>query len=221
MSPAGQRTRRTQIERTDEAKARIRVAALELFALQGYEATNLAEISLRAGYSRALAQYHYADKSALAIELLEARMRRDLHADMLICSPSVPAAKAWSLLQEHLAASWEHYRAAHGEGHASLRVRGEIVVQQAASFSTDTRMAERLNALTAVLVSRVAHILQMCRDAGFLRADVDVQAVAVFYVHAIWGLASALFVNPRGELQLAGAIGVLRQALESLRSGAD
>jgi AcrR family transcriptional regulator len=76
MSPAGQRTRRTQIERTDEAKARIRVAALELFALQGYEATNLAEISLRAGYSRALAQYHYADKSALAIELLEARMRR-------------------------------------------------------------------------------------------------------------------------------------------------
>jgi hypothetical protein len=82
-------------------------------------------------------------------------------------------------------------------------------------------MAERLNALTAVLVSRVAHILQMCRDAGFLRADVDVQAVAVFYVHAIWGLASALFVNPRGELQLAGAIGVLRQALESLRSGAD
>ncbi|MBV9842931.1 MAG: TetR family transcriptional regulator, partial [Sphingomonadaceae bacterium] len=38
------------------ARTRIRAAALELFGQDGYEATTLAAISLRAGYSRALAQ---------------------------------------------------------------------------------------------------------------------------------------------------------------------
>jgi hypothetical protein len=45
-----------------------------------------------------------------------------------------------------------------------------------------------------------------------------VQAVAVFYVHAIWGLASALFANPKGEDQIAGALDFLRATISSLRS---
>ena len=215
-----QLTSRTQTERTETAKASIRLAALELFALHGYEAVTLADISLRAGYSRALAQYHYGEKSALAVELLDARMRRDLHAEMLICPPGTPAAAAWSRLLEHLEASWEHYRQVHGKGVESLRVRGEVVLQQAATGSSDRKMADRLNALTAILVSRVAHVLEICRAAGLLRADLDVQGVAVFYVHAIWGLASALFANPKGDPQLVAAVGVLRQTLESFRNPA-
>ena len=218
--PQRQLTRRTQVERTEAAKTRIQAAALELFALKGYEGATLADISLRAGFSRALAQYHYGEKSALAVELLDARMRRDLHADMLLCPPGVAADAAWARLLAHLEASWEHYRKAHGNGQASLQVRGEIVLQQAASISADAKMAERLNALTAGLVSRVAHVLEICRGAGFLRADVDVPSTAVLYVHSIWGLASALFANPRGEPQLAGAVGALRASLEALRSGA-
>jgi len=208
----------TQVERTEAAKTRIRAAALELFALKGYEAATLAEVSLRAGFSRALAQYHYGDKSALAVELLDARMRRDLHAEMLACPPGAKPQDAWARLMAHLDASWEHYRKAHVEGQGGLKVRGEIVLQQAASISADPKMAERLNALTAGLVSRVAHVLEICRQAGFIRAEVDVQSAAVFYVHTIWGLASALFANPRGEPQLAGAVGVLRGALEGLRA---
>jgi AcrR family transcriptional regulator len=217
MAPR-QLSSRTQTERTEAAKASIRIAALELFALHGYEAATLADISLRAGYSRALAQYHYGEKSALAVELLEARMRRDLHADMLICPPGTPAATVWSRLLDHLDASWEQYRQVHGKGVESLRVRGEVVLQQAATGSSDRKMADRLNALTAILVSRVAHALEICREAGFLRSEVDVQGVAVFYVHAIWGLASALFANPKGEPQLVAAVGVLRQMLEGLRT---
>lgn len=217
--PQRQLTSRTQAERTEAAKSRIRVAALELFALQGYEPTTLADISLRAGYSRALAQYHYGDKSVLAVELLEARMRRDLHAEMLICPPGSPAATAWARLMDHLDASWEHYRQIHGEGHASIRARGELVLQQAASTASDTMIAEKLNAMTGILVSRVAHALEICRESGVLRADLNAQAVAVLYVHAIWGLASALFANPRGEPQVAAGVDALRQMLESLRAG--
>jgi len=216
-----QLARRTQAERTEVARARIRVAALEIFALKGYEGATLADISVKAGYSRALAQYHYRDKSVLALELLETRLRRDLHAEMLVCPPDTPAATAWAQLLDHLDASWEQYRQIHGRGQASLKVRGEVVLQQAATISSDKAMADRLNALTALLVSRVAEVLETCRLAGFLRADVDAHATAVFYVHAIWGFASALFANPKGEPQLAAAVGVLRRALEALRADED
>jgi len=214
---SSQVTRRTQSERTETAKARLRLAALELFALKGYDATQLADVSVRAGFSRGLAQYHYGDKTTLTLELLDARMRRDLHADLLICPPATAPDDAWARLMKHLDVSWEHYRQAHSTGRSNLAVRGAIQLQQAASMATDERMAERLNSLTAGLVSRVAHILGVCREGGVLRADVDVQAVAVLYVHTIWGLASALFANPRGEAHLAAAIEAFRGLLSSLR----
>ena len=174
---SSQVTRRTQSERTETAKARLRLAALELFALKGYDATQLADVSVRAGFSRGLAQYHYGDKTTLTLELLDARMRRDLHADLLICPPATAPDDAWARLMKHLDVSWEHYRQAHSTGRSNLAVRGAIQLQQAASMATDERMSERLNSLTAGLVSRIAHALALCREGGLLRADIDVQAV--------------------------------------------
>jgi len=210
---------RTQEERTETAKARIRTAALELFALQGFEATSLADISLRAGYSRALAQYHYGDKSKLALELLDSRLRRDMNADLLKCPPSTPPAEAWALLEEHLRSTSAHYRRLHGRGQ-DLLVRGEMVVHQAANMSTDLEMTARLNAVTSTLLSQVAHVLEICRQGGFIRQDADVQGAAVFYVHSIWGLALALFVNPKGEAQIGRALAFLGASMNALRRDA-
>lgn len=209
---------RTQEERTETAKSRIRVAALELFATQGYEATTLADASRRAGYSRALAQYHYRDKTSLAVELLESRLRRDMNTDLLKCPPGTSAAEAWALLEGHLKATSKHFRLLHGEHQQDLVVRGEMVLHHAANISVDPEMKSRLNAQTGVLLSRVAHILEVCRQEGFVRVDVDVQAVSVFYVHAIWGLASALFANPKGEAQIGRALAFLGRTLNNLRT---
>ena len=89
---------RTQEERTEAAKERIRDAALTLFGDNGYEATTLAAISLKAGFSRTLAQYHYPDKADLALELLDERIRRDNHLDLLACSMETSPEVAWARL---------------------------------------------------------------------------------------------------------------------------
>jgi AcrR family transcriptional regulator len=216
--PATQTRPKTQEERTETAKNKIRVAALELFALQGYEVTTLADISKRAGYSRALAQYHYADKETLALELLETRLRGDLNADLLKCAPSSSAKAAWALLQKHLEETSAHFRALHGKKQQNLLVRGEMVLHHAALMSTDPQVKERVNSLTGVLLSRVAHILEICRREAFIGADVDVHAASVFYVHAIWGLATALFANPKGEKQIGSALAFLGTMLGKLRT---
>ena len=63
--------RRTQHERTAESGERLIAAAAELIADQGYERTTVAEISLRAGYSRSMAVARFGSKDALLEALLE------------------------------------------------------------------------------------------------------------------------------------------------------
>lgn len=65
--PAG---RRTQQERTAESTRRLLESAVELFAKNGYEATTAAQISLHAGYSRAMVNARFGTKEALLDELL-------------------------------------------------------------------------------------------------------------------------------------------------------
>lgn len=85
---------RTQEERTSDAKMRLREAALFLFAQDGYERTTLATISLRAGFSRTLAQYHYEDKASLALEILEEQILRDNHIKLTECPEDATAQQA-------------------------------------------------------------------------------------------------------------------------------
>jgi AcrR family transcriptional regulator len=212
---------RTQQERREEARRRISEAALELFALKGFDAVNLGEIGQRAGYSRSLAQYHYPDKYALARELLGERMRRDLRTDLLDCPVSATPQQAWGLLHNHLAQTAAHYRKLHGQSQESLTVRGEMVLHQAALMANDAEMKAQVNDLTGQLLSRVAHVLEVCRRGGLLDAGLDVQGMAVFYVHSIWGLAMALFANPKGDAQIGAAFAALGHSLDRLRCDTD
>ena len=212
---------RTQQERREEARRRISEAALELFAIKGFDAVNLGEIGQRAGYSRSLAQYHYPDKYALARELLGERMRRDLRTDLLDCPVSATPQQAWGLLHNHLAQTAAHYRKLHGQSQESLTVRGEMVLHQAALMANDAEMKAQVNDLTGQLLSRVAHVLEVCRRGGLLDAGLDVQGMAVVYVHSIWGLAMALFANPTGDAQIGAAFAALGHSLDRLRCDTD
>ncbi|MBK9009378.1 TetR/AcrR family transcriptional regulator [Novosphingobium sp.] len=139
---------RTQEERTEEAKARLRDAALELFAADGYDATTLAAISLHAGFSRTLAQYHYPDKGALALELLEERILRDNHLELLDCPPDASAQQAWAALQKHLSEVTEYYGALHGGAQKSAKLRGEMAIHAAALMGSDEAISARVALLT-------------------------------------------------------------------------
>lgn len=208
---------RTQEERTADAKARLREAALYLFANDGYERTTLAAISLRAGFSRTLAQYHYADRGALALEILEDHIVRDNHIALIECSDDASAEEAWALLQGHLDALKRHYGSLHGTSERDAETTGAMAIHAAALTSTDTALSQRVEQLSREQVARIERILRLCQDQGMIAQSVDIRATSVLYVHAVWGLAQALFASPNARPILMGAFEQFGALLNSLK----
>jgi AcrR family transcriptional regulator len=209
---------RTQEERTVVAKERLRKAALELFAADGYEATTLAAISLKAGYSRTLAQYHYADKSSLALELIEDRLRRDNQVELLDCPDDAPAETAWQALMAHLEATTKHYGLLHGRSDNAAMVRGEMAIHAAALMGNDPRITAKVDSSTRDLIARIERLLEISRRGGLIPEATDTHAMAVLHVHSIWGLALALFANPKAGRQIEAALRQIRVLLEALHN---
>lgn len=214
---------RTQEERTEAAKQRLRDAALAVFGQDGYEATTLSAISLQAGFSRTLAQYHYPDKAALALELLDERINRDNHLELLDCPDNASAAAAWDCLIRHLNSVADYYGRLHGSCDISVTVRGEMALHSAALMGSDLAMTARVHALTVGLIARIERLFEICRKAGWIAKSSDSHALAILHVHSIWGLAQALFANPKGIRPVMAAfaqIGVLMDAMRIENSSA-
>lgn len=209
---------RTQEARTEAAKERIRAAALALFGSDGFEATTLAAISLEAGFSRTLAQYHYPDKASLALELLDERIRRDNHLELLRCGADATGEEAWACLIRHLEAVSAYYGDLHGTNEHSVAVRGEMALHAAALMGTDAALTARVHALTVDLIARIERLFELCRKAGLIPANSNCHALAVLHVHSIWGLAQALFANPKGGRPIAAAFMQIRVLLDGLRT---
>ncbi|MCQ4359959.1 MULTISPECIES: TetR/AcrR family transcriptional regulator [Mycobacterium] len=80
MSRTAVKRRKTQQERVEESARRLMDAAIELFAERGYEQTSVAEIGLRAGYSRAMVRERYGSKEALLNALIKSQYEDRLMA---------------------------------------------------------------------------------------------------------------------------------------------
>jgi AcrR family transcriptional regulator len=63
--------RRTQAERTDEARTALVDAAIELIAERGLAGVTLSDVGARAGYSRGLAVYHFGSKAGLIVTVFD------------------------------------------------------------------------------------------------------------------------------------------------------
>jgi AcrR family transcriptional regulator len=208
---------RTQEERTEAAKQRLREAALQLFGSDGYDATTLSAISLKAGFSRTLAQYHYPEKSALALELLEERISRDNHLELLDCPDDATAEEAWGCLVRHLAAVASYYGRLHGSCDLGVAVRGEMALHSAALMGADTSITAKVHALTVDLIARIERLFETCRKGGLIPEASDSHALAILHVHSIWGLAQALFANPKGIRPVTAAFAQIGVLLDALR----
>jgi AcrR family transcriptional regulator len=208
---------RTQEERTEAAKARLRQTALLLFGDQGYAETSLAAISLKAGFSRTLAQYHYPDKADIAVEILESRLLRDNHLELLACPDDAAPAVAWACLIRHLEAVAEYFGNLHGSNEHNAIVRGEMALHAAALMGADPALTAKVHERTVDLIGRVERLFEICRKGGLIAAGSDSHALAILHVHSIWGLALALFANPKATKSIAAAFRQLRVLLDALR----
>ncbi len=72
MSSSGSaaKTRRTQQERSEEARAKLLAAAIELIADRGFAQTTMADVAQLAGFTRGAIQHHFEGRDELALAII-------------------------------------------------------------------------------------------------------------------------------------------------------
>lgn len=211
------KTRSTQEERTREARQRLREAALFLFAKDGYDAATLGAISLKAGFSRTLAQYHYPDKKTLALELLRDRILRDNHIQLVQSSPDDEPEKAWRTLLTHLRALKDYYVEMHAGKKPNMQANGEMAIHAAAFISKDPDFRSCVEEQSRDQVQRIERLLEICRKGGIIPEASDVHALAILYVQSIWSLAQALYTSPFARKSIGQSFDQLAVLFNALR----
>lgn len=84
---------------SSEKRAQIIAAARRLFLADGYEATGMARIAAEAGVAPNTLYWYFADKDALLIEILDARVGEALQAFPAVQSRPLDAQLLWLLEQ--------------------------------------------------------------------------------------------------------------------------
>jgi AcrR family transcriptional regulator len=64
------KTRRTQQERSEEARARLLSSAIDLICEHGFARTTLADVATRAGFTRGAIQHHFVGRDELALAII-------------------------------------------------------------------------------------------------------------------------------------------------------
>lgn len=217
MQAAEKKNRATQEERRRDAKRRLRDAALYLFAREGYDAVTLGAISLKAGFSRTLAQYHYPDKKTLALELLRDRILRDNHIDLVSGSLADTPEEAWQALMTHLQTLKHYYVNLHAGAEPNMAANGEMAIHAAAFISKDEEFRACVEEQSRDQVSRIEQILETCRKGGLIAEATNVHALAILYVQSIWSLAQTLYTSPFARNSIGQSFDQLAVLFDGLR----
>ncbi len=218
MQALEKKPRATQEERRRDAKRRLQEAALYLFAHEGYDPVTLGAISLKAGFSRTLAQYHYPDKQSLALGLLRDRILRDNHIELLDSGPGTSPEKAWDALMAHLQTLKHYYVALHAGAKPNMRANGEMAIHAAAFISKDSAFRACVEEQSRDQVARIEALLGICRKGGLIPEAADVHGLAILYVQSIWSLAQTLYTSPFARKTIANSFDQLAVLFKALRS---
>ena len=189
--PSGQKARkagrdeRGRQPRGDLRRQQILDAAVELFAAKGYRGTGVAALAERVGMTATGMLYYFGSKERLLQEVVAERDRRDV-----LDLGSLSLASFREL----------------GRHNAETAILTRLyVVLGAESIDADDPLhdffLERYETARALARS----VLERERDAGHLRADVDVDQLALELIAVLMGLEIQWLHDP-GRVDLAGAM---------------
>src|SRR6266516_6155677 len=81
----------------------VRAAAIQLFAEYGYHAAPLRDIARMAGIQAASIYYHYANKEALLVEIMETHMRQlNANLERILREESDPQKRLYEAIANHI-----------------------------------------------------------------------------------------------------------------------
>jgi AcrR family transcriptional regulator len=155
------------------AYARIRNAALELFARDGFAATSIRDVAHAAGVSPGLVQHHFANKAALQ-EAVNQYVRATVVAAFGDLGPTGSAAESAEQAGQRITGLFREHPTA-------LLYVARAVVDQ------DESALELFDSFVAVALEQ----WQQAADEGLLRDDADVQWAALQIVS--YNLGTILF----------------------------
>lgn len=172
--------RRTQQARRDETERKLVAAATALIALRGSRALTLAEVGEAAGYSRGIVSHHFGSRE----NLLRAVMR-----DARTFTLPDHRASATDWLVETARAYLENVTSRRPSAAAFLQMWGEAI---AADPVLMPLYAEHDASFRHLLADQVrAGIAD-----GSMRAEIEPEAMAVFLVGMLRGIALQLISSP-------------------------
>jgi AcrR family transcriptional regulator len=113
-SATGKKARRTQQERSTEARSKLIAASIELIVRNGFAATTMADIAALAGLTRGAIQHHFEGRVDLVLAILqevEDQISGEAYLaviDIWIATRSDPALRDGA--KRSLQRSWDYYR---------------------------------------------------------------------------------------------------------------
>jgi AcrR family transcriptional regulator len=160
--------RRSQVQRREEAESRLLDAAIALIAEKGHEGLTLAEVGVRAGYSRGLPVHYFETRDRLVAAVVDRLIQRSL--DTLRDQQAEGRLVGLDLIEDHYVVQAQRL------GEAGEESRALYALYLASLFNSD--LAILLAGYHRTVMDLTARSLEEGRAAGQIRADVDVRQEA-------------------------------------------
>ena len=187
-------SRRTQVERRDEAERRILEAAALIVAENGLEAITLAEAGERAGYSRGLPSHYFKTKA----DLLSALGTYIIESFITQRRASAPGLTGY----DSLLASCRYYFVMPARNPVMARAF-HAVLAGALTVPPITATVAKLNRETR---GEIAAALRAGMAEGRLRADIDPETESALILATLRGSVAQWLVDPEGlDLEVVSA----------------
>ena len=175
----------------------VRAAAVQLFAEYGYHAAPLRNIARMAGIQAASIYYHYANKEALLVEIMETHMQQlNANLEHIVREQSDPQKQLYDAIANHIRL------------HTSYKAEFFIIDTEIRALEGEQR--EGILALRDQYERLLQRLLQEGMDAGVLRLS-DVKVTSYAMIAMCTEVAS--WFRPHGRLTVQQVIDIYSQII--------
>ena len=174
-SPRRAKPRPPQQARSHATRAKILSAAVQLVEAQGFEQTSMAQIARKANIGMGTLYHHMPDKRALLLELMQQwteRWEEERRSELRV--ESFMRGDPRTFLAGFLRNIYER-----------MQDRNWIHVEMTLLAQRDDELRERFQNLRSAGAERLATILEVGREQGFLRAQIDPMSAALLLNNAL------------------------------------
>jgi AcrR family transcriptional regulator len=187
------------------AKEALLRAALELIAERGYANLTVADVCMRAGYSRGIVTYHFSSKAALVEDLLDEVFQKGLHmygAD----EGTTPIGL------DGLNAMIDSFLVGVRQDPTAIRGYSRLILEGLSS--ADGELADRLRLYSRSVRTMIERPIRRGVEEGLLKPNLDVSAHAAALYGALRGISYQWLLDP--DFDVVAALLALKALVASL-----